>query len=88
MALRTQAYRRMTSPVRRLTSISLLWQILLPMLLCVAIGIAAVQLCAATRTLLQERLTASVSGNIAMLQADVARFGTAMATVCLSATRC
>jgi methyl-accepting chemotaxis protein len=68
----------MKSLVRRLSSISLLWQILVPMLLCVTIGIAAVQFWTVqhTRTLLQERLTSSLSANIAMLQADVERLGT------------
>jgi methyl-accepting chemotaxis protein len=64
--------------VRRLTSINLLWQILVPILLCVAIGIAAVQVWTVrnTRSLLQERLTASLSANLAMLQAEVERLGT------------
>ena len=68
----------MKSLFRRLSSISLLWQILLPMLLCVAIGIAAVQLWTVrhTRSLLEERLTASLNGNIALLQAEVDRLGT------------
>ena len=68
----------MRSLVRRLSSVSLLWQILIPMLLCVAVGIAVVQVWTVqhTRSLLQERLTASLSANIAMLQADVERLGT------------
>jgi methyl-accepting chemotaxis protein len=67
----------MNSLSRRLSSISLLWQILLPMLLCVAIGITTVQLWTVqhTRSLLEERLTASLNANIAMLQADVERLG-------------
>jgi methyl-accepting chemotaxis protein len=67
----------MKSLVRRLSSISLLWQILIPMLLCVAIGTAAVQFWTVrhTRFLLQERLTASLNANHAMLQSDIERLG-------------
>ncbi len=65
---------------RRLTSISLLWQILVPILLCVAIGIAVVQVWTVRNnmSLLQERLTASLSANLAMLQADVEGLGTGL----------
>jgi methyl-accepting chemotaxis protein len=67
----------MRALLRRLASISLLWQILLPTLLCVAIGIAAVQFwtISHTRALLQERLVASLNANLAMLQADIDRLG-------------
>jgi methyl-accepting chemotaxis protein len=67
----------MKSLARRLASISLLWQTLVPVLLCVAIGIAAVQIHTVqhTRSLLQDRLAASLNANLAMLQADVERLG-------------
>ena len=67
----------MRALLRRVSSISLLWQILLPTLLCVAIGIAAVQFWTIgnTRALLQERLVASLNANLAMLQADIDRLG-------------
>jgi methyl-accepting chemotaxis protein len=70
----------MKSLLRRLASIGLLWQLLLPVLLCAAIGIAAVQLWTVrqTRSLLQERLTASLNANAAMLQAEVERLGSGM----------
>ena len=67
----------MRALVRRLASISLLWQILLPTLLCVAIGIAVVQFWTTmhTRALLQERQEASLNANLAMLQADLDQLG-------------
>ena len=67
----------MNALARRLSSVSLLWQLLVPILLCVAIAIAGVQLWSVrhTRTLLQERLTASLGPNLAMLRSDVDRPG-------------
>src|SRR3954452_6834545 len=67
----------MRSLFRRLTSISLLWQILIPMVLCVAVGITGVQIWTVhhTRALLQDRLTASLNANSALLQAEVERLG-------------
>jgi hypothetical protein len=54
--------------LRRLSSINLLWQILVPILVCVAIGLAVVQMWTVphTRSLLQERLTPSLNANLAM----------------------
>ncbi len=55
----------------------LLWQLLVPVLLCVAIGLAGVQLWTVrqARALLHERLAASLSANLSLLQADLAKLG-------------
>jgi methyl-accepting chemotaxis protein len=77
MPVHLKARSGMKSLVRRLSSISLLWQILIPNLLCVALGIAAIQYWTVqqTRSMLQDDLKASLNGNIAILQSDVERLG-------------
>jgi methyl-accepting chemotaxis protein len=66
------------SLLRRVQAMSLLWKILLPMLLCVGVGIAGVQTLTVrqTKALLEERLTASLNANLSLMQAEIGRLGT------------
>ena len=62
----------------RLRSPSLLWQVLVPILACVAVGLAAVQTWTFRHTtaLLEARLTASLDANLALLRGELGRNGT------------
>ena len=69
----------MTSLLRRILSLGLLWRILVPVLVAAIIAIGGIQAWTLrhTRALIEARLTDSLDANLAMLQSDLTRLGNA-----------